>query len=359
MEHNIITTINGIESIKQDWERIQAGDRRLTYFSTFEYCYTWFQVYHDQPQFEIFVVAVMHNNQIVGIAPLVLHRKKKWGLSYISLEFHNAGDYRDFIIDRFSGANPMNIGKEIFSVIENNDHLWDEINLTHISQHSLLTQYILKSDYNDHFNYLIENPYIDFREYESFDGYCALFLPAKVKQYTNRLKRETQFELIETDKNMLNDLGEIHIAEKYELQKLGRVNRHSFFENTDRSRFIVSLYEKSNHTFTYALIDSTKAKKIMVYNTGFIYNNVFYSLNTAFLPEYIKYGVGKVLYYSIFKSNFENRKWDVFDTLTGRYAWKFEWTNRFNLLYRLNHINKKSKRLKLLTRLKSLKSALK
>jgi hypothetical protein len=357
MEHNIITTISGIESLKEDWERIQIQDSGLTYFSTFEYCYSWFQVYHDQPQFEIFVVAVMHNNQIMGIAPLVLHRKQKWGLSYVSLEFHYAGDYRDFIIDQFSGANPMNIVKEIFSVIENNDHLWDEINLTHINQNSLVCWYMLKSRLNKNFKYLIEVPFINLKNFEDFQDFCKNNLPNNINRYRNKLKKEISYQLKVYNEIELSKLGHIHILEKNHLIETKGARRKSGYEDLNKFVFYNKVYSNPNSCICFCLVD--KNDKIFSYIIGFKYNKKYFYVNSAYDPKYESYNPGRILLYEIFIYLFESEIIDIFDFGTGRYAWKFEWTNRFNLLYRLNHINKKSKRLKLLKRLKSLKNALK
>ena len=97
-----------------------------------------------------------------------------------------------------------------------------------------------------------------------------------------------------------------------------------------------------------------KTNKIMIYNWGFIKDLVFYSVNTAYDPIFHDFRVGKVMYYEIFKYAFETKKFNRLDCGTGRYPWKFEWTNDFNLLYQLNIDKPRSKYLKKYYMLKTL-----
>ena len=60
------------------------------------------------------------------------------------------------------------------------------------------------------------------------------------------------------------------------------------------------------------------------------------------------------MYYEMFKYAFETKKFKRFDCGTGRYPWKFEWTNDFNLLYQLNIDKPRSKYLKKYYELKTL-----
>jgi len=345
MDFKIINTSDSFVELEEDWRVLEQHSPEITYFSTFEYCYSWWKIFKELNHFKIFVIAIYHNNRIAGIAPMLLKANKSRFQSYTTLEFMARGDYADFLIDCTLDIKPLNIIKQIFKIIEEYSQEWDEINLTHISQHTLLAQYLLKSNYNKYFTYLIENPYIDFAKFEKFDDYCKNFLPAKTIQYVNRLKRATDFRLEISDKNIINEISEIHIAEKNFLLRKGKKNRQSLFEDRRRKQFLSLLYENSNHILSYMLIDQKNGDKIIAYNTGFVFKNVFYSTNTAYDPEYERYGVGKIIYYFVFKQNFETKLWNVFDTLAGRYAWKFEWTNKFNLLYKFQYLKANNRKL--------------
>lgn len=357
MEYRTITTLEAFETIKPEWLRIEQLLTEISFFSTFEYCYTWWEVYQNESEYKLWIICVYQNADIVGIAPLMIKKQTKRFIKYASLLFLAPGDYHDFLIDPGAAVKPETIYKHIFSVIEKNKKLWDEIHLTHICHKSQLAGYLLKSNFNPCFNYLIENPYIDISKYSDFNDFKDKRLPAKPIQYANRLKKLTNYSLHITTGDLIDKFAQIHIAEKNHLQSKGKLKRHSLFENDFRKRFLEKVFLKG-FALSYYLYDNNLSK-IIIYNSGFIFRYMFYSLNTAFDPTYERLGVGKIIYYEIFKENFINPRWSLFDAGTGRYPWKFEWTSDFNLLYQLHYIKPESRHLKLLRKLRKIKQALK
>jgi hypothetical protein len=356
MEYQVITTIEEFASLKTAWEKIEKSDPDIMFFSTFEYRYTWWEIYQNHPNYNLWIVCVKHNNEIVGIAPFIRKKTQKRFLSYTSLMFLGDGDYKDFLILNNPEIKVESVYKVIFETISSYEHLWDEIRLTHISQKSSLALFLLKSEYNGDFKYLIENPYISFKDFKDFKDFSSKQIPKKTNQYSNRLKRETNYSFHITNKNLIDEFSKIHIAEKNHLHSYGKTHRSSLFENSFSYKFIDSLFSKGLYT-SYYLYDNI-SKEIMIFNYGFSYNNVFNSITTAFNPSYSHLGVGKILYYEIFKNNFLNPIWDIFDTGTGRYPWKFEWATGFNFLYQLHIVNPKAKKMKMFYKYKKWKHSL-
>ena len=178
MECNIIRKSSGFKDLKNDWERIEKTSQNLTYFSTFNYCYTWFKHLNTIDE-KLFIVTVIHNDKIVGIAPFHVRNIKGKLLKKRALQFISKGDYSDLLIDENTDIKPSNIISKIFDAIHDNEKEWDEINLTHISQNSLLTHYLLQRKYNKNLEYLVENPFIDFSKYQDYNSYSKEFSPKK------------------------------------------------------------------------------------------------------------------------------------------------------------------------------------
>lgn len=357
MEYRIINTTEGFEALKPRWEKMEQQASGISFFSTFEFCFTWWTVYQNQPEYNLWIICVYQNKYLVGIAPFVIKSQRKRFVKYKSLSFLASLGYNDFLTVPELSVKLETIYKLVFIVIEENKHLWDEIHLTHISQKSPLSKYVLKSNFNPKFNYLIENPFIDLTKFKNLDSFCMEHLPAKTRQYSNRLKKLTNYSLHITTENLVGTFSEIHIAEKNYLKKKGKVERHSIFENVLKKELWEFIFVKGL-MMSYYLYDNNR-KRIIIYNSGSIFRNIFYSINTAFDPAYEKLGVGKIMYYEIFRENFSNPIWSLFDTGTGRYPWKFEWTSDFNLLYQLHYIKPESRHLKLLKKLRKIKQALK
>lgn len=359
MECRIIDTTEEFVALKEEWERIEALSEHTTYFSTFHYNYTWWDLNQTNTDYKLFILVVYNNNTIVGIAPLKLNKIKRRFHSYIVLEFLTHGDYADLLIDISTNIHPRKIAGKIFEKIEEYNTIWDEFNLTHISQHTLIAEYIFTSKFNRNFDYLIEVPYINFSKFVSFDDYTKSFLPKKIKQYINRLQREVNYEMIVTNDNVLEQLSEIHVAEKNYLLSKGLVDRHSLFEDEKKNEFLKSLYTCNDNVLTYLLLDAQNNYQVMCYYTGYVYKNVYHSYNTAYNPKYQHLAVGKIFNYLIFESNQKEKRWEIFDMGTGRYSWKFEWTNTFNLLYQLKVVNQRNKQMIFLEKLEKLLSATK
>ncbi|MCF8275069.1 MAG: GNAT family N-acetyltransferase, partial [Flavobacteriaceae bacterium] len=193
-------------------------------------------------------------------------------------------------------------------------------------------------------------------KFKDFDVFKTKHLPSKVNQYAKKLKRDTNYSIHITSENLVEEIAQIHIDEKNHLQSHGNLKRHSIFEDALKKKFIEKLM-KNKLVLSYFLQDN-KQDKIITYRTGIIFNNRYYSFNTAYQPEYKDYRVGKILILEILRENFINPLWDAFDAGCGRYPWKFEWTSDFNLLYQLRYIKPESSKLKLLAKYSNIRMAL-
>lgn len=358
MDSKIFRTIAEIEKIKSDWERLETVSPWVSYFSTYRYNMDWWKQYEEDNTIEIFVPIVIHNQEIVGIAPLQIKQRKGRGYTYKELQFnHGGGDYSNFLVHPEVSAEPSKIVNELLNQISAHCNEFDAISLTHICQFSLLAHQLLISKENNCLQYLIECPYIDFSKYPSYEAYTKAYIPKKVKQYINRFKREVDYRFEVTDRNVISDLANIHIAEKNYLQSKGLVQRHSFFEDLREFTFREALYTKNANVLTYMIIDN-KTDDIICYYTGYVWKETFHSVTTAYNPKYANLAVGKIFNYMIFENNYITPLWKIFDMGTGRYSWKFEMTDSFNLLYQYKKYCFRNRKQKMLFKLVSLIEAL-
>tara|TARA_Y100001958_G_C21247945_1_gene579982 strand:- start:3342 stop:4409 length:1068 start_codon:yes stop_codon:yes gene_type:complete len=352
MDYKIITTTEEFTKLKDDWQKIENQSPKITVFSTFNYCFNWWKIYQNINQVKLWIIVVIHNKKIVGIAPLIIETLKiRFSFKIDIVKFLAYGDYHDFLIDNKKGAKADNIYKVFFSVFEKFKNSWDKISLTHIAHNSLLTNFLLKSKFNKSFTPLIENPYVELSNYESFEVFLKSRVTSKINYYINRLQKKFNYSF-ENNKINIFDCAIIDNLEKIYVNKKGLAHRHSIFDDKLKSQFIKSLESEGNIEI-YSLRD-LDTNKIIIYNWGFIKDSVFYSVNTAFDPIFKNFRVGKVMYYEMINHAFKTKKFIRLDCGTGRYPWKFEWTNDFNLLYQLNIDKPRSKFLKKYYMLKKL-----
>jgi len=358
MQTKIVTTVNEFLKLKKDWERLQEKDEDVTYYSTFEYNWTWWDVYKNDKNKELFIVVVEFNESVIGIAPLIIEKVNKKILSYRSLRFLGKGDYFGIIIDRNSNIKHGNIIKEIFNFIESKNKCFERMTLTHIKADSTLAGYILKNEkYNKIFKYLIECPLLKFKKFDLFDTYKKEFVSSKDKKYSNKLRTKIgyKFNVISNDKeDVYEKISQLHINEQnYLVKNKGRKERESLYNNEFYSEFIKRIFRNNPKVITFKIEDNNG--ELLIYKTCYLYKRVLYSWNTAYNPNYENYHLGRVIILEIVKYIFESNIADIYDFGTGRYPWKFQWTSDFVFDYQLDMWNEKNIKGKLLKKIQDIR----
>lgn len=358
MEIQIITTAKKFLSLKEDWERLQQQDEDVTYYSTFEYNWTWWDVYKNDKNKELFIVVVESNGTVIGIAPLIIEKMNKKILSYRCLRFLGRGDYLGMIINRSSNIKYGNIIKEIFNFIESKNKEFERITLTHIKADSRLSAYILRHEkYNKNFKYLIECPILKCKKFNSFETYEKEFVSSKDRKYSNGLQRKIgyNFKAISNDnEEVYEEISQLHINEQnYLVRNKGRKERKSLYNDQFYSEFVKKLYNNNSKVITFKIEDTSG--NILIYKTCYLYKRVLYSWNTAYNPKYENYQLGRIIILKIAKYVFENNIADIFDFGAGRYPWKFQWTDDFIFDYQLDMWNEKTLKGKLLKKMYDIK----
>jgi len=360
MDVNIITCTEEFLVLKQDWERLEKQSPDVTYYSGFEYDSTWWAAYKGQSNLALFIIVVRQNGKIVGIAPLIIEKVKKRFFEYRVLKFLGRGDYLDFLID-FSLPKPQTVIKDIFNFIEKKRTLWDQIDLTHLNQYSSLTLYLFKSKaYNKYLKTLIETPYLKIDNFSSFEELRSNVITSSTQRMYNRFNKKFSYKFMvieENNSNIYDEMAELHKKEQSFLKgEKRRNNRYSLFANKLRERFTREIYLKSDRIITFLIISEDK---IVCYDSCYLYKNTLFSWNMAYDPDYYEYRLGKIINYEIFKYLIQKGKSYTFDFGSGRYPWKFEWTNTFNLVYELKYSNPDNKKLKIYNKIKRIKKAIK
>ncbi len=351
MEYRIVTTTKEFLSLKETWIALETMMPKIPFFSTFDFCFAYWKTVELSKIHKLWIVTVLHNQKVVGIAPLVIETQ----IIYIRqkldiLRFLAPGDYQEILINNQENLKTDNIFKTIFEAIEENSNKWDRIHLTHISQHSPLTHFLFKSKYNKDFVPLIENPFIDLTKCSSFAEFEKKHTPDKAKQYAKRLKNKINYRFSHNEISLENCV-EIHKKEQDYYRKRGLKHRYSIFDNPQTVRFINLLHELGKiHIFALQAIENGQ---IIIYNWGYIRNGVFYSVNTGYDPQFEGLAVGRVMYYELIQNAYKTNIFTILDAGTGRYSWKFEWTSDFNLVYQLVINRPRSTILRMVARMKS------
>ncbi|MHA0857850.1 GNAT family N-acetyltransferase [Paenibacillus sp. CMAA1364] len=346
MTTKLITDIEGLLGIKEDWERLEQCDQALTYYNTFQFNYYWWLTYGKCKHLSLFIICSYRDNQMVGIAPLMITRIDQTIMKYDKLCFLGKGDYFNFIIND-SQFSAVAIMKDIFQCIEENSQRWDRIELTHVKMDTPLLRYLLRHDqYNPYVQYLTSCLRMRMNEFAGYEQFDKEILNTKLRRKRVRLLSETRYQFkVVTGQDCDDIYDRISYVHKMEKQYLhhekGRSQRRSLFEDKNNELFLKQLFQDNDKLITFML--ETEDQQIMIYMTCYLYNGVLYGWNMACSPEYARYhGVVDVLLTEIIHYLFEDGKKmaDQIDFGAGSYSWKFRWSNQFSVNYSFSMWNR-------------------
>lgn len=354
MEYRIINSTEDFDKLKEAWERLENTTPQITYYSTYRYARTKWEVYRDYDKYKLWMIVVEHNNDIVGIAPLMLVHEANRFIKWRSLQLLAVGDYGDFLVDSHSEVKLSNIYKEIFKAIEDNSELWDEINIHHVAHQSSLALFLLSSKDNKCCQPLIENPYVALPCNGEYVNRNSFSYPKNINNYVNRLRKHTGYKFSIEHPTELDEFADVHKKERDYYLSRG-LRKHTQFEDP-LWRGLMNQLSLSHEITAFCLRDS--GNNLFVYKLGFLYEGVVYGFNTGFAPDYSKFRVGQVIIYESIQHAAQDHLWLVYDLGCGRYQWKFEWATGFNLLYRFYKLNPESKNLRKWRKLQDIKKAI-
>lgn len=103
LELRLITSVNEFEALQNDWDDLYKYSNRNTIFSSWDWMFTWWLVFHDQYSRKLFILCLFENDKLIGVAPFQID--KSYPRSFIqgkTLRFIGSGDaYEDRIVSQF------------------------------------------------------------------------------------------------------------------------------------------------------------------------------------------------------------------------------------------------------------------
>lgn len=349
MNTKIVTDVEGLLSIKEDWERLEQQDSDVTYYSTFQFNYSWWLTFGRNSQNRLFILCCYRDNKLCGIAPLMIKRVDKKITKLDVLCFIGKGDYFTFLLDK-KEHNELKTLKALFSAIEEHSAEWDKVELTHLAADTSLLYYLLRHDkYNPEVGYLTSCPQLDLDRFATFAEFEKNGLYPRARKSVEKFRREVPYQLkviLSEDESIYDRISYIHKLEKEFLHKQkNRLERKSIFDDKQNEEFLRRLFHKNEHVVTFLLED--EAGEIIVYRTCYVYKCNIHGWNTGYSPAYAHiHSLSDVLMIEMIKYLYEHRPGLKIDFGAGSYPWKFKWTSRFTVIYSFTKWNMASKRIK-------------
>lgn len=342
METTVIRDLEGLKKIQQNWENLETRAKHTTIYNSFSYVYNWAKS-HTSIFKTLFIVCVFERNTMIGIGPMMITRHKLFfSIPLNKITFLGKGDYFNFIVE--SRPKATSIVAKIFDTIYAHQD-WDKLDLTHIQKGTVLLEFLLKSNkYNKNTLFFGETPILLKDSYFDFNTYKINHVRKNVNNYYNKLKKNYQITIktyFGNECDVLNRISQVHIS-RNSIER----NRRSIFNELENRVFLEEIYAQKNNTITLCL---ESEDEIISYVTCYTFADKIHIWNNSYNLDYKQYSPGDIIYLETLKYFFsEECPFKVLDFGGGRYPWKFQMTNNFHSMYRLNINTTKSHKFLLL-----------
>ena len=321
MKIEIVTEFNEFVKLRQTWNATLDKSGNDKVYLTHEWFTSWWPAFGKDK--ELFVLLVKQNDEVVGIAPLMISKSTFRGFPIKRIEFiENDDSPRSGFIFKDS---PKEIIECIKAFLIKNVKRWDMFFLKNVLCDGIGDE-IINVIKNSGAKYLVNqgltSPYllID-SEWEEYKGSLSVKSRKTIRNICNRIKRLENIR-VERIKNKegINDIR--LVSEKGWKFKEGK----AFINREDRSLFFELLSKEAQDRNWLSIWCMYKDNVAIAYEYHLTYKNEDVALLAEFDGEYKKYSPGAFLDYEIMKSVF-NDGIHEYDMCGSRDEYKKKWTD--------------------------------
>ncbi|AGH82281.1 cellulose biosynthesis protein [Psychromonas sp. CNPT3] len=354
MKVEIIRTTEEFYKLKNIWNDLVEQSNTLTYYDTFDYNYHWWTCFESKSETKLFILILYNKlNQVIAIFPLMIKENQHFFLKEKVLSFLSKGDYHN-IITISDNTNLNKVFNLLFLKLLDSKTEFDKVLLTHLNISSAFSKYLMKhQEYNKHFNLLVETPVLKKNEVTSLISYKKAFLSKNVKNLNNRLLKDVNYTFEVTYNNCIDIISKVHIEQQKEDSRDGR---RSLYQDKKRQKFLYKLYSKNKH-ITFLI--KNKDGEVIAYQTAYVHKKTINFWNMGYQLNYTKYSIGRIGVWKMIEWFIESECFDELDFGSGRYPWKFQWTDEMNSVYKLEYYVNHSIKIKFVTKVRELKRVIK
>jgi CelD/BcsL family acetyltransferase involved in cellulose biosynthesis len=337
MNVTIISTVEGFHSLRDEWNYLLENSKQKTIFLTWEWLYTWWQVYKCESQ-QLHICTVRDQGQLTGIAPLYIKKRYLTSVIYFLGSNIVCSDYLDFIL--LKTREEKSLFAIIDSIIKENDK-WDVLSLRNIPADSnniplIRSCFLVNRTIFDEINTVC--PYLNLQS--NWESIYATFSPM-LKNIINKKFRKI---------NKLHNIQYVEASPGKDIvsmfSRFIQLNRLRFKMKGKQSPFADKKFlEFHNHII--AVLNGRDMIKIAFLKADdeliagiylFKYNDKYLYYQGGFDPAWESFSPGTLLSYFVIKDAHE-RKMKELDFLQGNEDYKRNWTRTTRYNARINIYN--------------------
>ncbi len=145
LETHLVTSFEAFRSLKHDWDSLYNQSQKSTIFSSWDWMFTWWEVFHDKSQRELFIICLYQDSELVGIAPFQIGRG--FPLSLLqgkTLRFIGSSSKNEIMTEFSDFIVKDGYEKQLVTAVENclikNRKHWDFADLEFLQKDALVLQ---------------------------------------------------------------------------------------------------------------------------------------------------------------------------------------------------------------------------
>lgn len=315
-----VETIQEFESLREQWTSLLFQCPEKDIFLTWEWLFAWWK-WLGQPEHQLWILLFHDDERLIGIAPLMLSLKRKYGVNLNWLE--NIGN-PECDVSTFISIEPEKTTKAFLRYLREKQREWDVLELKQVNMSNTGNQRFIAI--------LDSSPYGIIRTTQNH-----LYIPLigdNWEAYYSRLSKNMKHNLKRRMKR-LSEMGPVTI-QKYSGESLTWEQFQVMLAVSEKSNF-PDLYKSANlFSFHKELLTFTKEFKWVqiemlfvgdrpiAFQYGFCFNNRYEDWRGGIDKEFEILAPGKLLMmFSLedrFKCGIEEN-----DFLRGVYSYKLDW----------------------------------
>lgn len=189
----LITSIEEFKALEYEWNNVYDQSDRCSVFSSWDWLFTWWEVFHKKGNRELFIICLYEQDKLVGIAPLQI--EKSYPISFLqgkTLRFIGSSskneimtELSDFIVKKEYEIKFVNA---VTHYLKENKKYWDFADFEFLQEDSLVLGCFNNADekvYGQKIQYGVR--YL-IPEMTSIDDYLNLISSRRRKDF-NRINR--------------------------------------------------------------------------------------------------------------------------------------------------------------------------
>jgi CelD/BcsL family acetyltransferase involved in cellulose biosynthesis len=358
-----ITRIGATEdfaALRDTWDTLLAGSKANTVFLSWEWAFSWWEAFRNADT-DLFVLVATDHDRTVGIAPLVLMRRRFGGFFTLrQMKFLGAdsacGDYLDFILD--AGQDEWEVLNAIFAYLQHHEAEWDQLCLPEIPATSDNVPRV--AEIAQHLRYRFAQDTLRVCPAAALPETWQALETALNRDFRRNLKYERRqllekrggaFRLwdepnLEAGLDAFWTLHEMRWHSKGEAGSFTDPGKREFYQ-----KMATRCAQKQWLRLCFLTMDDVPIATLL----GFRYGSRFYGLQTGFDPAWSKFSVGHVLLACVFEQAIREGC-HAYDFLRGTEPYKYDWKarDRTTLALRLANRRVRARLLEMMVRMRRL-----